>query len=61
MKKYLPLLVLGFGLAMIAATLVPPRNQTEFDLVGFGRLPVLVVGLRRKDRVCWDVFIKILK
>ena len=44
MKKYLPLLVLVLGLAAIAATLVPARNQTEFDLVGFGRLPVLVNG-----------------
>jgi hypothetical protein len=44
MKKNLPLLVLILGLAAIAATLVPARNQTDFDLVGFGRLPVLVNG-----------------
>ena len=44
MKKILPLLVLLLGAAYLASTLWPPSNKTGFDLVGFGRVPVLVNG-----------------
>jgi ABC-type transport system involved in cytochrome c biogenesis permease subunit len=44
MKRWLPLSVLLFAVIAVASTLVPSRNQTDFDLVGFGRLPVLVNG-----------------
>ncbi len=44
MKKHLALLVLLLGAAYLASTLRPPSNKTAFDLVGFGRVPVLVNG-----------------
>ncbi len=44
MKKFLPLLVLLAALAYVGMSLVPPHNTDDFDLVGFGRLPVLVNG-----------------
>jgi ABC-type transport system involved in cytochrome c biogenesis permease subunit len=44
MKRWLPLSVLLLAVITVAYTLRPSRNQTEFDLVGFGRLPVLVNG-----------------
>ena len=44
MKKLLPLLVLLLGAGYIASTLREPAPATEFDLAGFGRLPVLVNG-----------------
>jgi len=44
MKKILPLLALLFGVAFIGRTLVPPRNSTAFDLIGFARLPILANG-----------------
>jgi hypothetical protein len=44
MKKFLPLLILLAGLAMVAKALLPPRNPGAFDVVGFGRLPVLANG-----------------
>jgi ABC-type transport system involved in cytochrome c biogenesis permease subunit len=44
MKKHLPLLVLLLGLAYLASTLRPEKNNTGFDLAGFGRVPVLVNG-----------------
>ena len=36
MKKILPLLVLLVGLALVAKSLLPPRNPGAFDVVGFG-------------------------
>jgi ABC-type transport system involved in cytochrome c biogenesis permease subunit len=44
MKKFLPLLVLLLGAAYLLSTLRPEKNPTEFDLAGFGRVPVLVNG-----------------
>jgi ABC-type transport system involved in cytochrome c biogenesis permease subunit len=44
MKRWLPLLTLVLGLGYLGSTLVPPRNPTAFDTVGFGRLPVLANG-----------------
>jgi ABC-type transport system involved in cytochrome c biogenesis permease subunit len=44
MKRLLPLLVLVLGLVYLGSTLVPPPAKSEFDLRGFGHLPVLVDG-----------------
>jgi hypothetical protein len=44
MKRFLPLLVLAFGVVWALSTLRPPQNTTEFDLVGFGQLPVVTNG-----------------
>jgi ABC-type transport system involved in cytochrome c biogenesis permease subunit len=44
MKRWLPLIVLLLGLVYVGARLAPPRNPGAFDLVGFGRLPVLANG-----------------
>jgi len=44
MKRYLPLLLLLLGLALIGRSLLPPRNPAAFDVVGFSRLPVLMNG-----------------
>jgi len=44
MKKSLPFLILLLGVVYLGSTLAPPANQTEFDLRGFARLPVLVDG-----------------
>jgi ABC-type transport system involved in cytochrome c biogenesis permease subunit len=44
MKKSLPFLILLLGVVYLGSTLAPPANKTEFDLSGFGRLPVLVDG-----------------
>ncbi len=44
MKKFIPLIVLLLGLAYLASTLRPEKNPTDFDLAGFGRVPVLVNG-----------------
>jgi ABC-type transport system involved in cytochrome c biogenesis permease subunit len=44
MKRFLPLLVLFLGLVYVGSTLIPPPTKSEFDLRGFGHLPVLVDG-----------------
>ena len=45
MKRLLPLLVLLLGIAYIASSLRAPTPKADsFDLVAFGRLPVLVNG-----------------
>ncbi len=44
MKKSLPFLILLLGVAYVGSTLIPARNDTEFNLHGFARLPVLVDG-----------------
>ncbi len=44
MKKFIPLALLLVGIALVVRSLLPERNKTEFDLVGFGRLPVVVNG-----------------
>ena len=44
MKRWLPLLSLALGLAYFGSKLLPARNAGPFDLVGFGRLPVLANG-----------------
>ncbi|HEY0945812.1 MAG TPA: cytochrome c biogenesis protein CcsA [Opitutaceae bacterium] len=44
MKRLIPLLVLALGALYLASTFFPRKPQSEFDLEGFGRLPVLVNG-----------------
>lgn len=44
MKKYFPLAAALCAILAVAATLVPPHNPTEYDAVGFGKLPTLVNG-----------------
>ncbi|HUL52658.1 MAG TPA: cytochrome C biogenesis protein, partial [Opitutaceae bacterium] len=44
MKRFLPLLILLLGLAYLGSTLLPPRAASDFDLRGFGRLPILLNG-----------------
>ncbi|MBE35870.1 MAG: cytochrome C biogenesis protein [Opitutaceae bacterium] len=44
MKKFIPLIVLLFGAIWLAKTLVPRDPPTEFDVNGFGKLPILVNG-----------------
>jgi ABC-type transport system involved in cytochrome c biogenesis permease subunit len=44
MKRFIPLLVFLLGVAFLVSTLVPPRRGSDFDLRGFGRLPVLADG-----------------
>ena len=44
MKRFLPLIVLLLGVAFVASTLFPRKAASEFDLDGFGRLPILVNG-----------------
>jgi ABC-type transport system involved in cytochrome c biogenesis permease subunit len=44
MKKFLPLVVLLLGAAYLLSTLRPEKNPTQFDLAGFGQVPVLVNG-----------------
>ncbi len=44
MKKFIPALFALLGLALIANSLRPERNASEFDVAAFGRLPVVVNG-----------------
>jgi ABC-type transport system involved in cytochrome c biogenesis permease subunit len=44
MKKLIPFLVLVLALGFVGNKLRAPKNPGEFDVVGFGRLPVLVNG-----------------
>ena len=44
MKRFLPLIVLLLGTTFVASTLFSRKAASEFDLDGFGRLPVLVNG-----------------
>lgn len=44
MKRWIPLAALILFAAWLAAGLRTPKNRTDFDLEGFGRLPVLVNG-----------------
>jgi ABC-type transport system involved in cytochrome c biogenesis permease subunit len=44
MKRFLPLIVLLLGAVFVASTLFPRKAKSDFDLDGFGRLPVLVNG-----------------
>ncbi len=44
MKKVLPLLILLVGVAYLASSLRAPKQETDFDLNAFGRLPVLLNG-----------------
>ncbi|MEX2045412.1 MAG: cytochrome c biogenesis protein CcsA [Opitutus sp.] len=44
MKKIIPLVLVLLGIALVAKSLRRPQNPGEFDLVGFGRLPVLANG-----------------
>ncbi|RXK55521.1 cytochrome C biogenesis protein [Oleiharenicola lentus] len=44
MKRFLPLVILLLGAAYLLSTLRPEKNTTQFDLAGFGEVPVLVNG-----------------
>lgn len=44
MKKILPWLAFLLGLSFVVSGLRPPPRQSEFDIEGFGHLPVLVNG-----------------
>jgi ABC-type transport system involved in cytochrome c biogenesis permease subunit len=44
MKRWLPLFVLIVTAAWLLSALRPQKNTSEFDLVAFGQLPVLVNG-----------------
>ncbi|MEO6002184.1 MAG: cytochrome c biogenesis protein CcsA [Opitutus sp.] len=44
MKRFLPLLALVLALGWVLSSLRPPGNTTDFDLVGFGQLPVVTNG-----------------
>jgi ABC-type transport system involved in cytochrome c biogenesis permease subunit len=44
MKRFIPLAFLLLGIALVARSLMPERNKTDFDLVAFGRLPIVVNG-----------------
>ena len=44
MKRWIPLAVLVLAAGWLASALRPSKNTTDFDLVAFGRLPVLVNG-----------------
>ena len=44
MKRWLPLIALVFTAAWLLSALRPQKNTSEFDLVAFGKLPVLVNG-----------------
>jgi ABC-type transport system involved in cytochrome c biogenesis permease subunit len=44
MKRFLPLIVLAIGLLYLGSALRPAKNKTDFNLTGFGSLPVLVNG-----------------
>ena len=44
MKRHLPVVILLLGAAYLGSTLLPPRPRSEFNLAGFGQLPVLVSG-----------------
>jgi hypothetical protein len=44
MKKIVSLSLILLGVLIIVGALLPARNPGDFDLVGFGRLPVVVNG-----------------
>ncbi|ACB76102.1 cytochrome c biogenesis protein [Opitutus terrae] len=44
MKRFLPFLVLALAAVWLLSTLRPPRNSGDFDVAGFGRLPVVSNG-----------------
>jgi len=44
MKRFIPLIVLALGVLFLVSSLRPRSGESEFDLAGFGRLPVLANG-----------------
>jgi ABC-type transport system involved in cytochrome c biogenesis permease subunit len=44
MKRLIPLLILLLGALYLGSSLRTPKNPTDFDVAGFGRLPVLLNG-----------------
>ncbi len=44
MKRFIPFAVLAVALLWVASSLRPPSNAGEFDVVGFGELPVVTNG-----------------
>ena len=60
MKKHLSLLVLLGALATIVYSLLPTKNPGQFDVNGFGRLPVLLNGrLKPLDTVARTTLLQI--
>jgi ABC-type transport system involved in cytochrome c biogenesis permease subunit len=60
MKRFVPLLVLLLGIAMLAKTLRPLGHESAFDLEGFSRLPVLMNGrLKPMDTVARSSLLKL--
>ena len=44
MKKFIPFLALVTAILVIAVSITPAKNKTAFDLISFGKLPVLSNG-----------------
>jgi len=44
MKRHLPLVIFALCLVWVLSSFRSPSNRTEFDVTGFGRLPVLING-----------------
>ena len=44
MKRYLPAIVIALFSVWIVSTFLPSHSKSEYDLDGFGRLPVLMNG-----------------
>jgi ABC-type transport system involved in cytochrome c biogenesis permease subunit len=44
MKKAVFITLLLIGVALVGKAFIPARNKGEFDVIGFGRLPVVVNG-----------------
>ncbi|MEO7600122.1 MAG: cytochrome c biogenesis protein CcsA [Opitutus sp.] len=44
MKRFIPLLALAFGLVWVLSSIRPPKNPGDFNLIGFGELPVVTNG-----------------
>ena len=44
MKRFIPFLVLALAVVWVFSALRAPKNPTEFDLIGFGQLPVVTNG-----------------
>jgi len=60
MKRFLPLLALILGALYLGSTLRTPAPKTEFDLAGFGGLPVLVNGrIKPLDTVARNTLLNI--
>ena len=60
MKKFLPLLIVLLTFGFVASKVRAPKNPAEFDVVGFGRLPVLLNGrLKPLDTVARSTLLQL--